>query len=185
MGINLPTGTYVQFLFLWHTLYSSIYHFISLLTLNYQKFQVTNSIVFYCPPYPPTGVSWYSLITSILNNSSLGIYTFSSLSISPLCSLYSSSLNIFAPTFFISSTTLITLLSFASLFLILFNISTPSITTSITSAAFTSNYSFFINICSLLSFLTLTCQSSLLLNPSALPIFSLNTCFKRKSNLDK
>ena len=67
LGINLPTGCSMWFLFLWQELYPSIYWFTSLVTSSHQKFQVTNFTVFHCPPYLPTGVSWCSLIISALN----------------------------------------------------------------------------------------------------------------------
>ena len=76
LGINLPVGYSMWFLFLWQKLHLSIYCFISLVTPGHQKFWVTNSTVFYYPPCPSTGVSWYSPIISALNISSLGTYFF-------------------------------------------------------------------------------------------------------------
>ena len=178
-------GACIQFLFHWHALYPSTYCFTSLLTFGHQKFLIINSIVFYCPPCPPTDISWYNLITSVLNFLSLDMYTFSSFSINPSCSHHSSSLRTFTSALFISSTNLTTSLSFVLLFLILSRISTLSITTSDTSVALIFNYSFFTNVCSLLSLFTPTSQSNLLLNPSAFPILLPGTCFKIKSNLDK
>ena len=84
-GINFPAGCSVQFLLYWHVLYPSTYYFTSFITPGHQKFLVTNSIVFYCPP---TGVSWCSLIISTLNILSLGTYTFPSLYIMLSTSLH-------------------------------------------------------------------------------------------------
>jgi len=56
LGINLPTGYSMQFLLYWQASHLSTYCFTSLVTLGYQKFQVTSSIVFYCPLCPPTNV---------------------------------------------------------------------------------------------------------------------------------
>jgi len=77
-GINFPAGCSVWFLLRWQVSCSSTYHFTSLVTSGHQKFLVTNSVIFYCPLCPPTGVSWCNLITSTLSASSLGTYTFSS-----------------------------------------------------------------------------------------------------------
>ena len=166
-------------------LHPSTYFFISFVTPGHQKFLVTNSVIFHCPPCPLTNVSWYSQITSTLNFLSFGTYTFLSLSISLFSSLYSSSLNIFTSTCFISSTAFITLLSFASNFLIFSNRSTPSIITSATCIALTSNYSFFNNVLFSLSFSISFCQSGYLLRLSALPILLSRTCLSMKSNLDR
>ena len=97
-------GASVQFLFLWHILYPFTYFLTSLVTLGYQKFLITNSVIFHCPLCFPTSISWYGQITSVLNFSSLGIYTFLSFNINPSSSCYSSSLRILTPTYFISST---------------------------------------------------------------------------------
>ena len=56
-GINFPAGCSVQFLLYWQVSHSSIYCFTSFVTPGYQKFLVTNSTIFYCPPYSPTGIS--------------------------------------------------------------------------------------------------------------------------------
>ena len=109
--------------------------------------------------YPSTSISWCSQITSALNFLSYNTYTFLSLNIRPFSSLHSSFLNIFTPACFISSTAFITLSSFASDFLIFSSKSTPSITTSITYIALTSNHFFFTNTLSSLSLSTLICQS--------------------------
>ena len=138
-----------------------------------------------CPPCPPIGVSWCSLIISALNFSFLGMYTFPSFSISPSCSHHSSSLKTFPPARFISSTAFTTSSSFASFFHILLRMSTPSMITSDTCVALVSNHFFFTNICSSLSFSTPISQSNFLLNPSAFSILLLDTCFRIKSNLDK
>ena len=153
-GINFPAGGCVQFLLHWQALHPSIYSFTSLVTPGHQKFLITNSTVFYCPPCPPTGVSWCSLITSTLNFSSLGTYTFPSFNIKLFSCRHSSSLNIFTLAHFIFSTAFITSLSLTSHFLTLSSKSIPSIMTSTTLIVFTSNHSFFTNVCSLLSFST-------------------------------
>ena len=57
LGINLSTGYFVWFLFLWQKSYSSIYCFISLVTSSYQIFLVTSSTVFHYPPCPSTSES--------------------------------------------------------------------------------------------------------------------------------
>ena len=67
LGISLPASCSVQFLFHWQASYSSIYCFTSFVTPGHQKFLVTSSTVFYYLPWPPTSVSWYSLIISALS----------------------------------------------------------------------------------------------------------------------
>jgi len=67
LGISLPAGGSVRFLFCWQASHPSTYLFTSLVTPGHQKFQVTNSTVFHCPPWSPTGVSWCSLIISVLS----------------------------------------------------------------------------------------------------------------------
>ena len=100
-------------------------------------------------------------------------------------SLYSSSLNIFTPAHFISSTAFTTLLSFTFDFLISSSRSTPSTIISTVSILFVSNYSGFTSISSLLFFSTPISQSGLLLRLSAFPILLSGTCFSVKSNLDR
>ena len=112
LGINLPAGYSVWFLFLWQKSYPSIYLFTSFIISSYQKFLVTSSTIFYCSLCPPTSVLWCSLIISTLNTLPLGTYTFPSLYIMPSTFLYSSSLNIFTFAHFISLTAFITSLSF-------------------------------------------------------------------------
>ena len=75
-GMSFLAGASVQFLFLWHASHSFIYFFTSFVTPGHQKFLVTNSVVFYCPSYPPTSILWYSQITFALNFLSFGTYTF-------------------------------------------------------------------------------------------------------------
>ena len=82
-GINFPASCSVQFLLCWQVLHPSTYRFTSLVTPGHQKFLVTSSVIFHCPPCPPTGMSWCSLIISTLSALSLGIYTFPSFSINP------------------------------------------------------------------------------------------------------
>ena len=176
LGINLSAGCSVQFLFLWQELHPSIYCFISLVTSGYQKFLVTNSTVFHCPLYPPTGILWCSLIVSTLNILSLDIYTFLFLYIMPFTFFYSSSLSIFTPVHFISSTALTILLSFTFDFFTFSNKSTLSTITSTLFVFLTSSYSDFTNILSLLFFSTPTSQSGLLLKLSAFPILLPRTC---------
>jgi len=118
LGINLPASCSVQFLFLWQESHPSIYLFTSFVTPGHQKFLVTSSTIFYCPPCPPTSVSWCNLIISALNISSLGTYTFFSLYIMLSTSLYSPSLNIFTPAHFISLTAFTTSSSTVSLSLV-------------------------------------------------------------------
>ena len=108
-----------------------------LVTPGYQKFLITNLVVFHCPPCSSTSVLQYSQITFALNFLFFGTYTFL------FFSCHSLSLNILTPACFISSIAFIILLSFASDFLIFSNRSTPSITTSITCVAPTSSHSFF------------------------------------------
>ena len=105
-------GASVQFLFLWHVSYPFIYFFTFLVTSSHQKFLITSSVIFHYPSCSPTGILWYSWVTSALNFLSLGTYTFLFLNINLSTSLYSSSLSIFIPTCFISSTAFITSLSF-------------------------------------------------------------------------
>jgi len=185
LGINLPTGCSVQFLFLWQESHPSTYCFTSLFTLGHQKFWLTNSIVFYCPLCPPTGVSWYSLIISALNILSLGTYTFSFLYIMLSTSFHSLSLSIFTPAHFISPTTLTTSLSFTFDFLTFSSRFISSTITSTFSIFLTFSYSDFTNISSLLSLFTPTSQSSLLLKLSTFPILLLGTYFSIKSNLNR
>ena len=173
------------FFFLWQELYPFTYHFISLVTPGQQKFQVTNFTIFHCPPCPPTGVSWCSLIISALSISSFGTYTFLSLYIMPSTSLHSSSLSIFTPTHFISSTTLTTSSSFTFDFLTFSSKSTPSIITSTLSVLLASNHLGFTNVSSSLSLSTPTFQSGLLLKLSTFPILLPGTCFSIKLNLDR
>ena len=113
------------------------------------------------------------------------MYTFPSLSISSSSSFHSSSLSIFTPAYFISSTAFITLLSFASNSVIFSNRSTLSIITSVTFVTLTSSYSFFNNVLFLLSFSTPFCQSGCLLRLLAFPILLPETCLSVKSNLDR
>ena len=112
LGINLPAGYSVWFLFFGRNHTLLYIFFTSFIIPGHQKFLVTSSTVFHCPPCSPTGVLWCSLIISILNTSSLGTYTFFSLYITPFTSLHSSSLNIFTPACFISLTVFIISLSF-------------------------------------------------------------------------
>ena len=157
----------------------------SLVTPDYQRFLITNSIVFHYPPCLSTSVSQYSQITSALNFSSFGIYTFLSFNINSSSFHHFSSLNILTPVHFISSTAFTTLLSFASDFLIFSNRSIPSITTSVTYITLTSSYFFFTNILFLLFFFIPTYQSRYLLRLLALPILLPGTYFSIKSNLDR
>ena len=151
----------VQFLFLWHASHPSKYFLTSLVTPGHQKFLVTNSVIFHCPPCSPTSISQCSWITSALSFLSLRTYTFPSLNITLSSSYYSSSLSTFTPTCFISSTAFTTLSSFASDLFIFYIRFTPSIITSSTCIALTSIHSFFIHTLSLLSLSTPTCQSGL------------------------
>jgi len=93
LGINLPAGCSVRFLFCWQASHPSTYRFTSLVIPSHQKLRVTNSTVFHCPPCPLTGVSWCNQIIFALSLSSFGTYTFPSLYIIPSTSLHSSSLN--------------------------------------------------------------------------------------------
>ena len=120
-----------------------MYFLTSFITPSYQKFLVTNSVVFHCPPCPPTSILWYSWIISALSFLSLRIYTFLFLNISSSSSCHFSSLNIFTPAHFISSTAFITSSSFASDFLIFSDKSTSSITISTTCVTLISSYCFF------------------------------------------
>ena len=94
--------------------------------------------------------------------------------------IYFSSLNIFIPTFFSSSTTLITLLSPFCVFLIL---SLRLLSSTNVSVLFI--YSGFINIWFLLFFSASSCQSGLLLNLSIFFILFSRICFKVKLNHDR
>jgi len=122
---------------------------------------------------------------STLSFSFLGTYTFSFLYITLLTSLYSLFLNIFTPTHFISSTTLITLLSFTFNCFTFSSKSTPSTITSAFSVFLTSSYFDFTNILFSLSLSTSVSQSGLLLKLSAFLILLPRTCFSVKLNLDK
>ena len=173
-GISFPAGAAVLFLFCWYKSQPSTYLFISFVTPSHQKFLVTNSTVFHCSPYHPTGILWCSQIISVLSSSSFGTYTFPSFNISLSSSLYSLSLNILTPTPFISSTVFMTLLSCAFDFLTFSNRSIPSISTS-SIPAFLS-HSFFTNVLSLLSLSTPFLQSGLLLSPSAITNGYLLVC---------
>ena len=184
-GINFSIGTSIQFLFLWQVLYPSMYFLTFFVTSGYQKFLVTNSVVFYCPLCSPTSISWCSQITSTLSFLSLGTYTFSFLNISSFFSYYFSSLNIFTSACFISSTAFITLSSFVSDFLIFSNKSTLSITISTTCVALISSHSFFTNTLFFLSLSISICQSRCLLRLLAFPILLPGICLKVKSNLDR
>ena len=166
-------------------LHPSIYFLTSFVTPGHQKFLVTNSVIFHCFLYPLTNMSWCSQITFALSFLSFGTYTFLSLSISLFSSLYSLSLNIFTPAHFISSTAFMISLFFASNPLIFSNRSTLSIISFTTCIALTSNYSFFSNVLSSLSFSTLFCQSGHLLRLLAFPILLSGTCLSMKLNLDK
>ena len=88
-----------------------------------------SSIVFHYSLYSPTSISWYSQITSALNFSSHSTYTFLSFNIRPFSSFYFSFLSIFTFVYSIFSTAFITLLFFASHFLISSSRSISSITT--------------------------------------------------------
>ena len=112
-------------------------------------------------------------------------YTFPSLYITPSTSLYFSSLNIFTPAFFISSTAFTTSSSFIFDFLTSSNRSTLSTIISTVSAFLTSSYSGFTNVSFSLSFSTSTSQSGLLLRLSAFPILLSETYFSVKLNLDR
>ena len=163
----------------------STYCFTSFFTPGHQKFQVTSSTVFYCSPCPFTGgISCYSLIISALSLLSFGTYTFLFLYIIPFTSLHSSSLDIFTPAHFISSTALITLSSFTFDLLTFFSRSTLSTIIS-TSIFLTSNHSSLTNVSFSLFLFMPTSQSSLLLRLSAFPILLLRTCFNVKLNLDR
>ena len=162
-----------------------MYCFISFVTPGHQKFLVTSSTVFHCPPCPPTGVLWYNLIISTLNILSLGTYTFSSLYITLSTSFYSSSLNIFTSVHFISLMAF-TISSFFTLDCFTFSSRlTPPTIISIFSVFLTSSYLGFTNVLSLLSLFTLTFQSGLLLKLSTFSILLPRTCFSIKSNLDR
>ena len=56
-GISFPAGCSVRFLLCWQASHPSTYRFTSLVIPGHQKFRVTNSTIFYCPPCPPTGMS--------------------------------------------------------------------------------------------------------------------------------
>jgi len=152
---------------------------------GHQKFLVTNSTIFYCPPCPSTGVSWCSLIISALNMLFLDIYTFPFLYIILSTSLYSLSLSIFTPACFISSTALTTLSSFTLDYFTFSSKSTPSTITSIFSVLLISSYSGFTSVLFLFSLFTPTSQSGLLLKLSAFPILLPGICFSVKSNLNR
>jgi len=140
---------------------------------------VTNSVVFHLPLCPPTGISWCNHITFPLS-SPFGIYILPSFITIPSSIAYSSSLNIFIPVFFSSSTAIITFSSPSYAFLILsfkFSsstiISTPLI------------YSGFTNFWFSLSLSTPSYQSGLLLSLSAFPMLFPGTCFNPKLNCDR
>ena len=132
-----------------------------------------------------TSISWYSWITSALNFSSFGTYTFLSFNINPSSSYHSSSLNILIPAHFISSIAFTTLLSFTFDFLIFSNRFTSLITTSVTCVVLTFSHSFFTNTLFSLSFSIPTCQFGYLLKLSAFPILLSGIYFSVKSNLDR
>ena len=142
-------------------------------------FLVINSVVFHLPLCSPTGVLWYNCIISPLSSLS-SMYILPSF-ITILSSIFHSlSFNIFIPALFNFSTAF-TIFSFSSYaFLILsfrfsssIIVSTPLI------------YSGFINFWSLLSFSTLSYQSSLLLNLSIFPILFPGICFSTKLNCNR
>ena len=100
-------------------------------------------------------------------------------------SLYSLSLSIFTSVYFISSTTLTTLLSLTLDYFTFSSESTLSMITSTSFVLFTSNYSSLTSISSSLSLFTPTSQSSLLLKLSAFSILLSGICLSIKSNLNK
>jgi len=122
---------------------------------------------------------------STLNLLSLGTYILSFLYIILSTSLYSLSLNIFTPAYFIFLTALIISLSFTFDYLTSSNKSTPSMMISTFFVFLTSSYSSFINISFLLSLFISTSQSSLLLRLSVFSILLPGIYFNVKSNLDK
>ena len=185
LGINLPAGCSVWFLFHWQTSHPSIYHFLSLVIPGHQKFLVTSSTVFHCLPCSLAGILWCSLIISALSFSFFGTYTFLSLYIIPFSSLYSSSLNTFTPACFIFSTAFITSSSLTFDTLTFSNRSTPFIITSTVSVLLTFSYSGFTSTSFSLSLFTSTSQSGLLLRLFAFPILLSGICFNMKSNLDR
>ena len=177
LGINLPASCFIQFLFLWQKLYSSTYFFTSFVIPDHQKFLVTSSTVFYCPSCPSTGVSWYSLIISILNTLSLGTYTFPSLYIIPSTSLHSSSLNIFTPARFISSTAFITSSSFTLDCFTFSSRSTSSMITFTSSVLCTSSYSSLTFTWWVIASALLFVLSTFLITIGLFSFCSLNPCF--------
>ena len=102
-----------------------------------------------------------------------------------LISFHSSSLSIFTPAYFISSTALTTSSSFTLDYLTFSSKSTPSMITSTPSVLLTSNHSSLTNVSSSLSLFTPTSQSGLLLKLSTFPILLPRTCLSIKSNLDR
>jgi len=118
------------------------------------------------PLCPSTGGSWCSLMISTLSLSSLGTYTFPSLYMTLSTFLYSSSLNIFTLTCFISSTAFTTSLSFILDCLTFPSKSIPSTMISTISVLLASSYSSFANISFLSSLSMFTSQSGLLLRLS-------------------
>jgi len=120
---------------------------------------------------------------SALSLLSLGTYTFLSLYITLSISLYSSSLHIFTPVCFISSTAFTTLLSFTLDCLTFSSRSTPLTIIFITFVLFIISYSGLTNVSSLLFFSTPISKSGLLL--STFPILLLGICLSIKSNLDR
>ena len=175
----------MQFLFLQQELYPSTYLFTSFVIPGHQKFLVTSFTVFHCPLCPSTSILWYSLIISIFNILSLGIYTFPSLYITPSTSLYSSSLNIFISACFISLTAFITSSSFTLNCFTFSSRFTSSMITSTSSVLHTFSYSGLTKVSFLLSLSTLTSQSSLLLRLSAFSILLPGIYLSIKSNLDR
>ena len=99
--------------------------------------------------------------------------------------LYSSSLSIFTPVYFISSTALTTLLFFTSNCLTFSSKFTPSMITSTPSILFTSNYSSLTSVSFSLSLSTPISQSGLLFKLFAFPILLPRTCLSVKSNLNR
>jgi len=151
----------------------------------YQKFPVTNYVVFYCFLYLFTSVLWCSWIIFVFNLLFLRTYTFLFFNITSFSSYHSLFLNTFNPVCFISSIAFITLLSFAFDFFIFSIKSTSLIITSSIYITLISIYSFFINTLSLLFLFTFTCQFGFWLKLFTLFILLPDTCFKRKSNLDR
>ena len=119
---------------------------------------MTNSVIFYHPPCPAAGTSWYNYIISTLNSPSFCTYIFPSFNIKSPSICHSFPYSSYTFTFFISSTILTTSSSLLLAFFIFSTMSTSG--SSITTSSNLQIQLFLINIWFSLSFSIPIFQSS-------------------------